>query len=118
MQDKIDGILYPSVANIYENKNIVLTPEAVKTKLKFIQAEHYGVVHNSQNGGTVNFLPFRTRRYPRQRGKYYLGPHGVTSKMFGRRLINCAVKYLPLYSAFGKKIYPRLQTTHEELLAK
>jgi len=64
MEGKIDGILYPSVANIYQNKNIVLTPEAVKTKLKFIQADHYGVTHRPENGGTVSFLPLRIRRYP------------------------------------------------------
>ncbi|MBS1606207.1 MAG: RES domain-containing protein [Bacteroidetes bacterium] len=68
LQENIDGILYPSVANSYENKNIVLVPEAVKKKLKFLQADHYGITHNPENGGSVSFLPFRIRRYPDKEG--------------------------------------------------
>jgi hypothetical protein len=68
MQEKIDGILYPSVANIYENKNIVLIPDAVKNKLKFIQADHYGITRSPENDGIVSFLPFRIRRYPDKDG--------------------------------------------------
>lgn len=38
-QEEIDGILYSSVANSYQEQNIVLHPEAVNSKLEFLAAE-------------------------------------------------------------------------------
>lgn len=43
----IDGILYPSVAGTYQAQNIVLTPEAVNSKLKFMCAQHFVVFGGS-----------------------------------------------------------------------
>jgi hypothetical protein len=71
----VDGILYPSVANSYQNLNIVLRPDTVRTKLKFIQGDHYIVTNRiKEDGGSVTWLPLRIRRYPDKDGNIIWDP--------------------------------------------
>jgi hypothetical protein len=55
INSRIDGVLYPSTAYSYQNKNIVLHPRAMK-KIKFIDAMMVQTVKFSETGN-VNFTP-------------------------------------------------------------
>ena len=70
----MDGILYPSVANNYRNLNIVLKPESVKSKLKFIEANHWIVTNDIRNRGTVSWLPIKGNRRADEDGNMIWDP--------------------------------------------
>ncbi len=57
MQDDIDGIIYPSIAFSYQETNIVLKPEVVKEKMKFISALQIWLVSFLKNNGGAQFNP-------------------------------------------------------------
>jgi len=61
--ENIDGIIYPSVPNSYQQKNIVLKPEVVNTKLKFVEAAKVWAVHFMKTGGGAQFNPIEDRIY-------------------------------------------------------
>jgi RES domain. len=55
----IDGIIYPSVTQSYQHKNIVLKPEVVDKKLKFINAMQVWLVSHKETSGGAQFIPIR-----------------------------------------------------------
>lgn len=55
----IDGIIYPSVSLSYQHKNIVLKPEVVDKKLKFISAMQVWLISHKERGGGAQFIPIR-----------------------------------------------------------
>ena len=68
--DNIDGIIYPSIPHSYQELNVVLKPEVVEQKLKFIDATQVWVVHFLETGGGVQFIPIRENIYPDENGKF------------------------------------------------
>jgi hypothetical protein len=68
--DNIDGIIYPSVPHSYQELNVVLKPEIVEQKLKFIDATQFWVVHFLETNGGVQFIPVRENIYPDEKGKF------------------------------------------------
>jgi hypothetical protein len=61
LEEDIDGIIYPSVALSYQEKNIVLKPEVVKNKLRFLDAMQVWFINNSKTGGGAQFIPIDQR---------------------------------------------------------
>lgn len=59
--EEVDGIIYPSIPSTFQEKNIVLKPEVVKTKLKFIGAMQVWVVHRLKENEGVKFIPIEQR---------------------------------------------------------
>jgi len=59
VQQPVDGILYPSVLNSYEELNIVLKPEVVTSSLRFIEGLHIWAVSHLERGGGAEFLPIQ-----------------------------------------------------------
>lgn len=59
--EEIDGIMYPSVPNSYEEINIVLKPEVVREKMHFMNAMQVWVINDLANGGGGQFVPIRQR---------------------------------------------------------
>ncbi len=59
IDEDIDGIIYPSIALSYQEKNIVLKPEVVDKKLKFISAMQIWFVRNPNSGGGAQFIPIK-----------------------------------------------------------
>ncbi|MCX6272559.1 MAG: RES domain-containing protein [Bacteroidetes bacterium] len=55
IDDQIDGIIYPSISLSYQHDNIVLKPEVVKTKLKFVHAKLVWFVNFSDTGGGASW---------------------------------------------------------------
>ena len=53
----IDGIIYPSISLSYQEKNIVLKPDVIDTKLRFSDAMQVWVVSHKDNGGGGEFIP-------------------------------------------------------------
>lgn len=61
VQEEIDGIIYPSVPNSYEEKNIVLKPSVIDNKLEFVNAMQVWVVLHLKSGGGGEFIPIEQR---------------------------------------------------------
>ena len=61
MEEEVDGIIYPSIALSYQHKNIVLKPEVVKNKMKFINAMQVWLVSFADRGGGAQFIPIKQR---------------------------------------------------------
>lgn len=59
--EEIDGIIYPSVPNSYQENNIALKPSVIEDKLKFINAMQVWVVHHLDRGGGGEFIPIEQR---------------------------------------------------------
>jgi hypothetical protein len=67
--EEIDGIIYPSVPNSYQENNIVLKPSVVETKMKFLSAMQVWVVHFMDTGGGAQFIPIEQRVTADKTGK-------------------------------------------------
>jgi hypothetical protein len=67
--EEIDGIIYPSVPNSYQENNIVLKPSVVDTKLKFINAMQIWAVHFMKTSGGAQFNPIQQRASADETGK-------------------------------------------------
>lgn len=65
----VDGILYPSVLNSYEELNIVLKPEVVNDSLRFIEGLQIWVVSHLERGGGGEFIPIQQNARPDETGK-------------------------------------------------
>lgn len=69
MEEEIDGIIYPSIALSYQHKNIVLKPEVVKNKMKFINAMQVWLVSFAGRGGGAQFIPIKQKIHADSDGK-------------------------------------------------
>ncbi len=65
--EKIDGIMYPSIAAIYDEYNIVMPPETVDKKLKFLEAIDMWIIWREKE----NRIDFKQigRRSPDKEGR-------------------------------------------------
>lgn len=61
IDEEIDGIIYPSIALSYQEKNLVLKPEVAENKLKFIDAMQVWFVSFMETGGGAQFIPIEQR---------------------------------------------------------
>jgi hypothetical protein len=61
IDEEIDGIIYPSVALSYQEKNIVLKPDVVENKLMFIGAMQIWFVSFMKTNGGAQFIPIQQR---------------------------------------------------------
>ena len=57
MEEKIDGIIYPSVAFSYQETNILLNPDTVDNKLKFLSAAQIWLVSFLESNKGAQFIP-------------------------------------------------------------
>ncbi|RYZ48821.1 MAG: hypothetical protein EOP49_17680, partial [Sphingobacteriales bacterium] len=57
----VDGILYPSVPNSYEEFNLVMQPRTVDGSLKFIEGMQVWVISHLDRGGGGEFIPIAQR---------------------------------------------------------
>lgn len=69
MEIDVDGILYPSIALSYQHKNIVLKPEVVRNKMKFINAMQIWLVSFADRGGGAKFIPIKQHIKADEEGK-------------------------------------------------
>lgn len=67
--DEVNGIIYPSIPSSYQEKNIVLKPEVVDSKLKFIGAVQVWVVHRLKVKGGIDFYPIEHRIGANEKGE-------------------------------------------------
>lgn len=65
---EFDAIIYSSVSNSYESDNIVIKPDAVTTKMKFMDALQVWVLHNKEPSQNVQFIPIKQRVYADEEG--------------------------------------------------
>ena len=72
MEEEVDGIIYPSIALSYQHKNIVLKPEVVKNKMKFINAMQVWLVSFADRGGGAQFIPIKQRINADKDGKLFV----------------------------------------------
>ena len=61
IDEEIDGIIYPSIALSYQEKNIVLKPDVVENKLKFIEAMQVWFISYMETKGGAKFIPIEQR---------------------------------------------------------
>lgn len=69
INEEIDGILYPSVASSYQEKNIALIPESVDSKLKFLSAMKVWIADFSKTSGGAQFIPLKQKVKANSDGK-------------------------------------------------
>jgi len=68
-EDEIDGIIYPSVALSFQERNIVLRPDVVDTKLKFIGAQQIWFVVDLKGNSGAQFIPIRSGKLDDTKGR-------------------------------------------------
>ncbi len=68
--DNIEGIIYPSVLNAYQESNIVLLPEVVDKKIKFMMAMQVWAVHFMKTSGGAQFIPIQDKIHADKDGKF------------------------------------------------
>ncbi len=59
VDEEIDGIIYPSLALSYQEKNIVLKPEVVEHKLSFFNAMQVWFISHMEKGEGAQFIPIQ-----------------------------------------------------------
>nr|WP_315177316.1 hypothetical protein [uncultured Flavobacterium sp.] len=66
--EEYDAIIYASVPNANESDNIVIKPEAVDKKMKFMDAMQVWVVHHKQTTESMQFIPIVQKIYAEEDG--------------------------------------------------